>query len=187
MLRPSKFQLSSTDGESGSNSLLKPSRFASTAAAFSEDSNSGSSNPFLSVANTSIDEDSSSAAASKRDEGRSDENADPLSKLTRHSQLPKSNLFSGKSSISETPGFVFGQNISDRVVGTAEKGDDGDVGEAQRSEPESGGGLLFSAGLAKSASAEALEKKEVDGQSLLEATKIYEQSKFDPVFLSSLY
>lgn len=215
MLRPSKFQLSSADSENAGNSLLKPSKF--TANNLSEDSNSGS-NPFFKASNnTSVDDDSSNAfgttPARMTDEGKSDENADPLSKLNRSSAaLPKSNLFSVKSTISDNSGFVFGQNISDRVTGTgattknhggldgikevdedgdtaantttvAAGSDDGVCGSSSSNNHShaavAGGsvvGPLFSvAAVAMSTTCDVLEKKEVDGQSLLEATKKYEE------------
>lgn len=197
MLRPSKFQISTTDSENAGNSLLKPSKFSSN---MPEDSNS-SSNPFFRASiNTSIDEDSSNnafgvttTAARTNDDGKSDENADPLSQLTRANALPKSNLFRVKSTISDDSGFVFGQNISERVVEPAREagskdceatsGDNGAVGgtvEAGGSDNQANEGasvsMLFSVGVNSSHQpSEGLEKKEVDNQSLLEATKKYEE------------
>lgn len=209
MLRPSKFQINSTDSENVNNSagLLKPSKFVPNLTAVEEANNSTNcSNPFLRAVNASIDEDSSNnafggqatntiASNNKQNDEKCDENADPLSQITnKFDSFPKSTLCSVKSTISDNSGFVFGQNISERVTGTVENnGDKQDVTsndgavasnscvndkQDQQGCDGDSGGLLFSSSLAKNQAGtgvDALEKKEVDGQSLLEATRQYEE------------
>jgi len=169
MLRPSKLHASAADGDKSTNNvLLKPSSFGAAFLGQSSE-NAALKNPFLAI-NTSIDEESQPAAAAESAVTKTDENQDPLSQLTRtNSSLPKSNLFAAKSSISEASGFVFGQNIGERVTGTTAAAADGADTTANNQDSN----LLFSSRLA---SAEGgMEKKEVDGQSLLEATRKYEE------------
>lgn len=74
--------------------------------------NSFGSNPFLKT--QASEEDSESRPEDDRPD--KEENSDPLAKLNR-SSLPKSNLFANVTSIRENKGFVFGQNVHERVTG----------------------------------------------------------------------
>lgn len=187
MLRPSKFQSNAADAEKAATNnvfKLKPSVLDSSSHSQGSDVSSDSQtfqNPFL-AHNNSVDESTTAVAAAAtaeaattaEEEKKMDENSDPLSQLSRTASLPKSNLFSVKGSFSEASGFVFGQNISERVTGAVEVTEKN--GEAAAATDSS---LLFSSRLNNSGSSEsgAMEKKEVDGQSLLEATRKYEESK----------
>lgn len=107
-------------------SVLKPSHFGGSA--FQNNSSGGSnsfgSNPFLKTQQS--EEDPVSEASGHPAETSSDGTAktekedgggsDPLTALNR-STLPKSNLFANVKSISENKGFVFGQNVHERVTG----------------------------------------------------------------------
>lgn len=113
-------------------SVLKPSHFGGATfggSGFnpeqnnSSGSNSFGSNPFL---KTQHSEEEPAAAATGQQQTASDstnnddkEDAsgpDPLTALNR-STLPKSNLFANVKSISGNAGFVFGQNVHERVTG----------------------------------------------------------------------
>lgn len=179
MLRPSKLPANTADGEKVTNNVfkLKPSSLlgAQAAAAASDQPQSTTTslfqNPFLAAANSIDQEDSTLGSGEDTKDTtakKTDENSDPLSQLSRTASLPKSNLFTSKSSFSEASGFVFGQNISERVTNAATEA-------ATAADEPSAEGLLFSSRLAGS-SLEAMETKEVDGKSLLEATKKYEES-----------
>lgn len=106
-------------------SVLKPSHFGGSAFQNnSSGSNSFGSNPFLKTQQSEEDPESEASAQqapetssdgtakNDKDEGGSD----PLTALNR-STLPKSNLFANVKSISENKGFVFGQNVHERVTG----------------------------------------------------------------------
>ena len=107
-------------------SVLKPSHFGGSAFQNnSSGSNSFGSNPFLKTQPS--EEEPESEAAGQQAESSSDGTAkndkeegsggsDPLTALNR-STLPKSNLFANVKSISENKGFVFGQNVHERVTG----------------------------------------------------------------------
>lgn len=174
----------------------------------SSNSNSGGplfTNPFM--RGYSRDEESPSklekdAEIKETTQVKKDENLDPLAKLGSSSgtssggggggALPKSNLFNVKAATlsSSGSGFVFGQNIGERVTGqssnifgTAAKSVDGEEAKKVATEQESScngagsSGLFFSNVATNSSSAEKIESKEVDGKSLLEATREYEESK----------
>lgn len=106
-------------------SVLKPSHFGGSAFQNSSSgSNSFGSNPFLKTQQSEEDPDSeaagkptetSSEGAAKNDKEEGS-GSDPLAALNR-STLPKSNLFANVKSISENKGFVFGQNVHERVTG----------------------------------------------------------------------
>lgn len=163
----------------------------------SSNSNSGSlfTNPFM--RGFSRDEDSPSKLEGK-DAGpeKKDENLDPLAKLSGSAStggaLPKSNLFNVKAAtLSSGSGFVFGQNIGERVTGqsanifgTVTKESDEKTEKKDETESScngagsSGSGLFFSNVATNSNNVEAIESKESDGKSLLEATREYEESEF---------
>ncbi|XP_055551751.1 ran-binding protein 3 [Wyeomyia smithii] len=102
-------------------SVLKPSHFGGFGGFGGEKKNAENSqnsdntvalNPFL---KTQISEEEPEAKTQNDDKDKED-TADPLSKLNR-ATLPKSNLFANVKSISENTGFVFGQNVHERVTG----------------------------------------------------------------------
>ncbi|XP_058057481.1 ran-binding protein 3 [Anopheles bellator] len=81
------------------------------------------SNPFLKMQHSEDDQTENETSDSKDGSagGKGDSNSnsvDPLAKL-KSASLPKSNLFAnvGKSTLSEASGFVFGQNVHERVTG----------------------------------------------------------------------
>lgn len=95
-------------------------------------------NPFL---KTQVSEDDGSD--SKKDEDKSrdgtgENGGDPLAKLNR-ATLPKSNLFANVKAITQNTGFVFGQNVHERVTGDNLQTDSGSVPTA---------GLSFSSAVA---------------------------------------
>lgn len=167
----------------------------------SSNSNSGSlfTNPFM--RGFSRDEDSSSLLEKmekgpdvKETQEKKDENLDPLAKLSSSGStstggaLPKSNLFNVKAAtLSSGSGFVFGQNIGERVTGqsanifgtaTKSEGEEEKTVEAEEEcngAGSSGAGLFFSNVATNSSIVEGIESKEVDGKSLLEATRQYEE------------
>uniref|UniRef100_A0A1Q3F5D3 RanBD1 domain-containing protein n=1 Tax=Culex tarsalis TaxID=7177 RepID=A0A1Q3F5D3_CULTA len=109
-------------------SVLKPSHFGGSA--FQNNSsgsgNSFGSNPFLKTQQSEEDPEGEAAAGQQAETssdgavkvGKEDGSGgvDPLAALNR-SSLPKSNLFANVKSISENKGFVFGQNVHERVTG----------------------------------------------------------------------
>ncbi|XP_063705044.1 ran-binding protein 3 [Culicoides brevitarsis] len=169
----------------------------------SSNSNSGPlfANPFMRA--FSRDEDSPAKPDPKEKDAKKDENLDPLAKLGSNSAaaaLPKSNLFNVKAAtLSSGAGFVFGQNIGERVTGqstnlfgaaaTTTKSEAENASEdTKKDETEkekscngagtSSGGLFFSnvaAAAATNSNSDAIETKESDGKSLLEATRQYEE------------
>lgn len=120
---------SSATGGGGFNlkpSVLKPSHFGGSAFQNSSGgSNSFGSNPFL---KTQVSEEETPEQQQQQAESSSStdgtasgktEKEDPLGSLNRPT-LPKSNLFANVKSISENTGFVFGQNVHERVTGAGE-------------------------------------------------------------------
>lgn len=104
-------------------SVLKPSHFGGSAFQNSSGgggSNSFGSNPFLKT-QTSEEEapEQQRQAESSTDGTGKAEKDDPLGTLNRPT-MPKSNLFANVKSISENTGFVFGQNVHERVTGAGE-------------------------------------------------------------------
>lgn len=106
-------------------SVLKPSHFGGSAfqnSGSSGGSNSFGSNPFL---KTQASEEETPEQQQQAEPSSSDglggkaEKEDPLGTLNRPT-LPKSNLFANVKSISENTGFVFGQNVHERVTGAGE-------------------------------------------------------------------
>ncbi|XP_058812206.1 ran-binding protein 3 [Topomyia yanbarensis] len=102
-------------------SVLKPSHFCGFGSIGNEkdpeqnhnaSNNSIAVNPFL---KTQISEEEPEASKDG-DNPDKEESADPLASLNR-SSMPKSNLFANVKSISENSGFVFGQNVHERVTG----------------------------------------------------------------------
>ncbi|XP_053698220.1 ran-binding protein 3 [Sabethes cyaneus] len=102
-------------------SVLKPSHFGGFGSLGGEKKNAENSqnsdntvavNPFLKTQNSEEEPEIKPPA----NDTEKDETADPLSKLNR-ATLPKSNLFANVKSIRENSGFVFGQNVHERVTG----------------------------------------------------------------------
>lgn len=217
MLRPSQFQAnsgSSSDSErtfklkpsslsvsSTSNSIEKPEGTSETKNnSNNSDGTTTTESPFKvnNLFNNPFGRDEESPKPSNKDPEKKDEtakvdeNLDPLTKLNSGA-LPRSNLFNVKASTlsSSETGFVFGQNISERVIGNPnataadERTKELEKLTAEPSEnvdANSSSGLLFSSGITNTSSVEVIEQKEVDGQSLLEATRKYEESKFNLLF-----
>lgn len=118
---------SSATGAGGFNlkpSVLKPSHFGGSAfqnSGSSGGSNSFGSNPFLKTqaSEEEAPEQQQQPESSSSDGTGKTEKDDPLGTLNRPT-LPKSNLFANVKSISENTGFVFGQNVHERVTGAGE-------------------------------------------------------------------
>lgn len=117
---------SSATGAGGFNlkpSVLKPSHFGGSAfqnSGSSGGSNSFGSNPFLKTQASEEEAPEQQQAESSSSDGTGKtEKDDPLGTLNRPT-LPKSNLFANVKSISENTGFVFGQNVHERVTGAGE-------------------------------------------------------------------
>lgn len=205
-------------------SVLKPSHFGAGGfgggfggekkAAAADDqsqtnSNSFGVNPFLKT-QASEDDGSNSkkeddSAAEKEENG----GGDPLAKLNR-ATLPKSNLFANVKAITQNTGFVFGQNVHERVTGdNLQSQDSGAVptaglsfssagattnsNDSSSSNPGAAGGQSGAAAAAAGASgttaagASGANKAEGGDESLEEAARRYEESrgalkrKFDEV------
>lgn len=191
-------------------SVLKPSHFGGGFGSFGaqkkdEDqtnSNSFGANPFL---KTQVSEDDGSQPKKEDDKTDKEENVDPLAKLNRGT-LPKSNLFANVKAITQNTGFVFGQNVHERVTGENLQSDSGSVATAglsfsstvattnsndsSSSNPAAvGGGTAAAAGGSGTVATGAAggSKSEGGDESLEEAARRYEESrgalkrKFDEV------
>ncbi|KNC29743.1 hypothetical protein FF38_05222 [Lucilia cuprina] len=161
-------------------------------------SNEKAGNPFLKdhkgdEEGEGDDQEDSAAAAKGNDNGEnndeSDERPDPLS-LLRKNGMERSNLFAAaKNSIPlvEKSGFVFGQNVHERVVGENLKADSTTTADnAESSTSTSGEGLLFSS-VIQNAAAAAKSSEGCDSssgkdtntevKSLTEVAREYEESR----------
>lgn len=164
MLRPSLFQNSST-------STTTDELVSTTTKTTIEVTNL---NPFLrcpeeEVENTPLQNENSD---------KKEEKSDSLSLLTKNGSIPKSTLFSNTKTVSENVGFVFGQNVHERVTGEiaqtdVKKKDDDDTGTTN---PD---GLLFSSAAAQTTTTATVEgqTKETNSKSLTEAAREYEESR----------
>uniref|UniRef100_A0A336KY02 CSON001278 protein n=1 Tax=Culicoides sonorensis TaxID=179676 RepID=A0A336KY02_CULSO len=188
---------SSNSGNNISNNIT-----SKEAADDPESSNSNSAtlfgNPFMRGFSKDEDSPSKPDEEKKEEKEKKDENLDPLTKLSSTGgsssagALPKSNLFNVKAAtLSSGSGFVFGQNIGARVTGTNQSTNlfgsattkkEEENGESKSTSEDasscngagsSNAGLFFSN--AASNNAEPVESKKVDGKSLLEATREYEE------------
>lgn len=198
-LAPASSSTSSNNSPSNNisnNSTLKTTSVVTTKDSDGESSNSNSGSLFANdpfMRGFSRDDDIKDTTLEKKDE-----NLDPLTKLSSTGSsggaLPKSNLFIVKAAIlSSGSGFVFGKNIGERVTGqssnvlrtTTKNLEDNEEEKKLVDEQESScngagssaSGLFFSNVATNSNNAEAIESKRVDGKSLLEATRQYEESK----------
>ncbi|XP_055636873.1 ran-binding protein 3 [Toxorhynchites rutilus septentrionalis] len=197
----------STSGSSGhigsfnlKPSVLKPSHlggFGSLAGDQKEqdqnetNSNSFSSNPFLKTQNSEEEPETKTDEANVDKEENS---GDPLAKLNR-SSLPKSNLFANVKSISEDKGFVFGQNVHERVTGENIQADSSGPTAGlsfsstltNNSNDSSSSNSVVVAGGSTTGTAMSGSKPEGNDESLEEAARRYEESrgalkrKFDEV------
>lgn len=154
-------------------------------------SNSFSSNPFLKTQNSEDEPETKTDEASADKEENS---GDPLAMLNR-SSLPKSNLFANVKSISENKGFVFGQNVHERVTGENIQADSSapTVGLSfsstltNNSNDSSSSNSAVLAGGSATGTAMSGSKSEGNEESLEEAARRYEESrgalkrKFDEV------
>lgn len=159
MLRPSLFQNSSTttDESSTTKTTIEVTNL----------------NPFLrcpedEVENTPVQNDNSD---------KKEEKSDPLSLLTKNGSIPKSTLFSNTKTVSENVGFVFGQNVHERVTG----GEIAQTDLKKKDEDDSGtnsAGLLFSSAAAQTTTTTGeSQTKETNSKSLTEAAREYEESR----------
>uniref|UniRef100_T1P9N3 RanBP1 domain protein n=1 Tax=Musca domestica TaxID=7370 RepID=T1P9N3_MUSDO len=152
-----------------------------------EKSNEASnSNPFL----KEIKDDDDAGTSSKVDENNkgtdneesSEERADPLT-LLRKNGMERANLFAAaKSSIPlvEKSGFVFGQNLHERVVGEHLKSDKPAESNNDDASAAASGELLFSS-VIQNAAAKPTENPEKDAnaeaKSLTDVAREYEESR----------
>ncbi|XP_055700145.1 ran-binding protein 3 [Phlebotomus papatasi] len=139
------------------------------------------SNPFTKA----IGEENGSVSEKKEEaeaKGDADQKSDPLSLISRNG-LPKSNLFNTSNNpISSTSGFVFGQNLHERVTGNTI--DSKDVGEKSETEDKekagnessaSTSGLFFStAAQQQNSNANSTANSQ---KSLTEVAREYEESR----------
>lgn len=189
----SSWSNNSPTGNHTSNNPQVPENDASKDA-----SNTGSlaKNPFMKGFSREEESPSKGSDTNSKEESKKDENLDPLSKLNSSSTgaLPKSNLISVKAAtLSSGTDFVFGQNIGERVTtsqgsnifgSTSTKTEDdkekmeNEANSSCNGAGTSATGLFFSnVASSNSRNAERIELREVDGKSLLEATRQYEESK----------
>ncbi|XP_075148360.1 ran-binding protein 3 isoform X2 [Haematobia irritans] len=140
-----------------------------------------SSNPFLKELKDEEDPETSKNSDNTATEDDVDDRADPLT-LLRKNGMERANLFAAaKSSIPlvEKSGFVFGQNLHERVVGP----DKPATSTAEESSTSASGDLLFSSVIqnAASKSAENADEsaKDTSGEmrSLTDVAREYEESR----------
>lgn len=164
MLRPSLFQNSSISTTATESSTTTKTTIEVT-----------NLNPFLrcpeeEVENTPLQNENSE---------KKEEKSDPLSLLTKNGSIPKSTLFSNTKTVSENVGFVFGQNVHERVTGEisqtdVKKKDDDDTG----TKSDGSAGLLFSSAAAQTTTTTVEgQTKETNSKSLTEAAREYEESR----------
>uniref|UniRef100_U5ESF0 Putative ran binding protein 3 n=1 Tax=Corethrella appendiculata TaxID=1370023 RepID=U5ESF0_9DIPT len=158
VLKPSAFSFGSSLSTNNCNTSDITSASGTAAASNTTDSSSSSSdnnkfsNPFLrnSFCDKDNDDDAVTAANKSKDKATNNDSketaADPLLQLPSRSTLPKSNLFTNvKSTLSENSGFIFGQNVHERVTGeTIQTSTDTSDSNSSSS------GLLFSSNVATS-------------------------------------
>lgn len=175
-------------------SMLRPSQFSSqlnTTAATEEPKsdalNDAKVNPFLKETSTEELTSEISKDSTNVDKKEEKSTSDPLSLLTNVCNgLPKSNLFVAKASIplAENSGFVFGQNVHERVTGeniqttsttsNATKLD----GENSSTSSSTASNLLFSSAIQHTKSDEEEKApKETDSKCLNEVAREYEESR----------
>lgn len=156
MLRPSLFQNSSTSEESTTTTKTEVTNL----------------NPFLrcpdeEVENTPLQNDNSD---------KKEEKSDPLSLLTKNG-IPKSTLFSNTKTVSENVGFVFGQNVHERVTGEIAQTDIKKKDDDEATNSDGSAGLLFSSAAAQTTTTGETPSKETNSKSLTEAAREYEESR----------
>ncbi|XP_061392293.1 ran-binding protein 3, partial [Musca vetustissima] len=174
-----------TDGQEGAASGGCDSGGPKPAEKASEPS---SSNPFLKEIKDDEDAGTSSKAADNNkgtdNEESSEERADPLT-LLRKNGMERANLFAAaKSSIPlvEKSGFVFGQNLHERVVGEHLKSDKPAESNNDDSSTSASGELLFSSVIQNAAAAaKPTENPDKDAnaeaKSLTDVAREYEESR----------
>ncbi|XP_037029263.1 ran-binding protein 3 [Bradysia coprophila] len=171
LLRPSAFQNNSSSEASSSSSTIRPS-VLKTDDSSTVVSTSSSFNPFQ----NSTDEEVQSKEKTSTNGNAADSHSstDPLFSLVKNG-MPKSNLFTTKSTIpiAENSGFVFGQNVRERVTGESVS----DQTPDSTNEPSSSG-ELFAIASAQCQSTDNNDKPvEASVEMLTEATRAYEQSR----------
>lgn len=162
MLRPSLFQNSSTSTTTNEESTTTTKEVTNL-------------NPFLrcpeeEVENTPLQNENSD---------KKEEKSDPLSLLTKNGSIPKSTLFSNTKTVSENVGFVFGQNVHERVTGEIAQTDvkKNDEKDTAGSNSDGSAGLLFSSAAAQTTTTVETQVKETNSKSLTEAAREYEESR----------
>jgi Ran-binding protein 3 len=196
MLRPSSFGTSVTVETSNNTNESSEKENASGGVAgggCAEEETAPTFNPFKNV-NQSIEENAVADKEKAIEPGevspRSDsaeKKPDPLTPLTQLANgMPKSSLFTNvTSTISENSGFVFGQNVHERVIvenkqpATAEPATGAD-NLFSASGTSSGGASLFASSSDASTEQKTSENGEAsktDSQSLVEAARKYEESR----------
>ncbi|XP_059611199.1 ran-binding protein 3 isoform X2 [Phlebotomus argentipes] len=171
MLRPSALSWSSSSMANTPNTSTEVLNSNSC-------SSLSTSNPFT---KSTSDENGS---AEKKDEVESKaeaadrENSDPLSLISRNG-LPKSNLFNTTGNpIASNTGFVFGQNLHERVTGnTIDAKDTGEKSDSAEEAASGGpsGGLFFSA--AQQSQNSNASNSANSQKSLTEVAREYEESR----------
>ncbi|XP_055679916.1 ran-binding protein 3 [Lutzomyia longipalpis] len=180
MLRPSALSWNSSSitnaAHEGINSNSSSSLPAST------------SNPFAKIGGEENGQsgEKSQDAEAKGNTTEKDNKGDPLSLLSRNG-LPKSNLFNttGNPTITSNTGFVFGQNLHERVIGSNIDTKDTDTkGDAEKNEPSgsdagasSSGGLFFSTAAQQQSSSSSASNTLNSQKSLTEVAREYEESR----------
>lgn len=118
LLRPSAFQNNSSS-EASSSTTIRPSVLKTDDSSTVVSTSSSFTNPFL---NNSTEQEVQSKEKTSTNGNAADShsNTDPLFSLVKNG-MPKSNLFTTKSTIpiAENSGFVFGQNVRERVTGVS--------------------------------------------------------------------
>uniref|UniRef100_A0A1B0CKY5 Putative ran-binding protein ranbp3 n=1 Tax=Lutzomyia longipalpis TaxID=7200 RepID=A0A1B0CKY5_LUTLO len=191
MLRPSALSWNSSSitnaAHEGINSNSSSSLPAST------------SNPFAKIGGEENGQsgEKSQDAEAKGTTTEKDNKGDPLSLLSRNG-LPKSNLFNttGNPTITSNTGFVFGQNLHERVIGddfinlswgiqsNIDTKDTDTKGDAEKNEPSgsdagasSSGGLFFSTAAQQQSSSSSASNTLNSQKSLTEVAREYEESR----------
>lgn len=165
MLRPSLFGASLKPAENAHSSIVDEPKV----------------NPFLK--DSAEDEGDEEGSAKNPEDSKAVQKEDPLSLLKKNG-LPKSNLFTTvKSSIAESSGFVFGQNVHERVVGenvqstskSEENKESSEAGDAESTSNTSTSSLFSN--VIQNSKNQAVNQKESESKSLTEIAREYEESR----------
>ncbi|XP_055380915.1 ran-binding protein 3 [Condylostylus longicornis] len=164
-------------------SMLRPSKFASNTSESGEaSSNSGKektdqkSNPFLKEYQLEDEnENDNNATTSDSNKDNVEKTSDPL-KLLSKPNFSKMKLFTNNSMQNQDAGFVFGQNLHERVVGDNIKTqkEDSVVSDPTNSNDSS---LLFTNAIQNASNNENGKEKPIETKSLTEIAREYEESR----------